>query len=115
MILVNQEPDEDTDVVSAILTFFSLLICLVLFPVSWIFCLTVVSEYERTIVFRLGKVRRGGARGPGIVWTLPCLDTAVLVDLRSQCSPLPLVELQRGSVLIGRELQSFACASNLMP
>ena len=32
-----------------------------------------------------------------------------------QCSPLSLVELQRGSALIGRELQSVACASNLMP
>ena len=42
--------------VSAILTFFTILVCLVLFPVSWIFCLTVVAEYERTIVFRLGKV-----------------------------------------------------------
>ena len=32
-----------------------------------------------------------------------------------QCSPLSLVELQRGLVLIGRELQSDAHASNLMP
>ena len=75
--------------VSAILTFFSILICLLLFPVSWIFCLTVVSEYERTIVFRLGKVRRGGPRGPGIVWTLPCLDTAVVVDLRTGVYDIP--------------------------
>ena len=74
---------------SAILTFFSWLICLVLFPVSWIFCLTVVAEYERTIMFRLGKVRRGGPRGPGIVWTLPCLDTAVLVDLRTGVYDIP--------------------------
>merc|ERR1712183_509214 len=62
---IPEEPDEDTDVVSAILTFFSILICLVLFPVSWIFCLTVVAEYERTIVFRLGKVQGEAGRSPG--------------------------------------------------
>ena len=39
----------------------------------------------------------------GISWTL------------WQCSPLSLVELQRDSALIGRELQSVACASNMMP
>ena len=32
-----------------------------------------------------------------------------------QTSPLSLVQLQRCSALIGRELQSVACASNLMP
>ena len=32
-----------------------------------------------------------------------------------QCSPLPLVQLQRGSALIGREDHSVAGASNLMP
>ena len=32
-----------------------------------------------------------------------------------QCSPLSLVELQHDSALIGRELQSVAGASNLIP
>ena len=41
-------------------------------------------------------------------------DCLVLLDSR-QGSPLSLVELQRGSALIGPELQSFACASNHMP
>ena len=31
-------------------------------------------------------------------------------DLR-QCGPLSLVEIQRGSALIGRELHSYACVS----
>ena len=34
---------------------------------------------------------------------------------QTQCSPLSLVEECRGLALIGRELQSDACASNLMP
>ena len=40
--------------------------------------------------------------------------SAYLVSLY-QCSPLSLVEAQRGSSLIGRELQIVACASYLMP
>ena len=41
---------------------------------------------------------------------------AVVRDLPArQCSPLSLVELQWGSALIGRQLQSVACASSLMP
>ena len=84
-----QDPEEDVDVASAILTFISLSLCVLLFPVSWLVCLMVVAEYERTIVFRLGKVRRGGARGPGIIWTLPCLDTAVVVDLRTGVYDIP--------------------------
>ena len=35
--------------------------------------------------------------------------------LDGKCSPLSLVEVKRGSALIGRELQSVAGASNLMP
>ena len=34
---------------------------------------------------------------------------------QEQTDPLSLVEVQRGSALIGRELQSVACAKNFMP
>ena len=35
------------------------------------------------VVFRLGKVRRGGIKGPGLCVTLPCTDSNVLVDMRT--------------------------------
>jgi regulator of protease activity HflC (stomatin/prohibitin superfamily) len=40
----------------------------------------VLKEYERAVIFRLGKVT--GTKGPGIVFLLPALDRPVKVDLR---------------------------------
>jgi regulator of protease activity HflC (stomatin/prohibitin superfamily) len=40
----------------------------------------IVREYERLIVFRLGRAL--GARGPGLVILIPFVDTGVRVDLR---------------------------------
>jgi len=30
----------------------------------------VVQEYERAVIFRLGRIARGGAKGPGKNWTI---------------------------------------------
>lgn len=40
----------------------------------------VLKEYERAVIFRLGRV--SGTKGPGIVFLVPILDRAVKVDLR---------------------------------
>jgi regulator of protease activity HflC (stomatin/prohibitin superfamily) len=45
-------------------------------------CVYVVREYERLVVFRLG--RSLGSRGPGLVLLIPLADRAVRVDLREQ-------------------------------
>ena len=37
-------------------------------------CLKVVQEYERAVIFRLGRVRRNGTVGPGMFFIVPCLD-----------------------------------------
>lgn len=47
----------------------------------------VVPEYERLVVFRLGRVI--GSRGPGLVILLPFVDRAVRVDLREQFREIP--------------------------
>jgi regulator of protease activity HflC (stomatin/prohibitin superfamily) len=47
----------------------------------------VVPEYQRLVVFRLG--RAVGARGPGIVFLIPVIDRAVKVDLREQVREVP--------------------------
>ncbi|MCX7937834.1 MAG: SPFH domain-containing protein [Thermoflexales bacterium] len=47
----------------------------------------VLREYERLVVFRLG--RSIGVRGPGLVILLPILDTAQKVDLREQFMEVP--------------------------
>src|SRR5712692_11788132 len=47
----------------------------------------VVKEYNRLVVFRLGKVT--GERGPGLILLIPFVDQAVSVDLREQFLAVP--------------------------
>jgi len=48
----------------------------------------VVPEYQRLVVFRLGRVM-DKPKGPGIVLLFPVLDKAVKVDLREQVREVP--------------------------
>lgn len=54
-------------------------------------CLRVVREYERVVMFRLGRLR--GALGPGIVVRLPFLDSLVRVDQRVVTLTIPPQEV----------------------
>jgi regulator of protease activity HflC (stomatin/prohibitin superfamily) len=47
----------------------------------------VVPEYERLVVFRLGRCV--GPKGPGIVILIPIVDRASKVDLREQVREIP--------------------------
>ena len=47
----------------------------------------IVPEYQRLVVFRLG--RSIGAKGPGIIILIPVIDRAVKVDLREQVREIP--------------------------
>ena len=47
----------------------------------------IVREYQRIVLFRLG--RSLGTRGPGLVVLIPIVDRPVLVDLREQYLEIP--------------------------
>jgi len=47
----------------------------------------IVPEYQRLVVFRLGRCI--GAKGPGIVILIPVIDRGVKVDLREQVREIP--------------------------
>lgn len=47
----------------------------------------IVPEYQRLVVFRLG--RSIGPKGPGIIFLIPVIDRAVKVDLREQVREIP--------------------------
>lgn len=47
----------------------------------------VVREYQRLVLFRLGRCV--GERGPGLVMLLPLADQAVRIDLREQFLQIP--------------------------
>jgi regulator of protease activity HflC (stomatin/prohibitin superfamily) len=48
----------------------------------------VVNEYQRVVVFRLGRCI--GPRGPGLVLLIPYVDRPVRVDLREQVREIPV-------------------------
>ena len=53
----------------------------------------VVAEYERAVIFRLGRLRKGGSKGPGIFTVIPCIDTYRCVDLRTVSFDVPPQEV----------------------
>jgi regulator of protease activity HflC (stomatin/prohibitin superfamily) len=51
------------------------------------YAVKIVSEYERGVIFRLGRLV--GARGPGLFVILPILDRMVKIDLRIVTMDVP--------------------------
>ncbi|MEN3185650.1 MAG: slipin family protein [Atribacterota bacterium] len=51
----------------------------------------VVREYERGVIFRLGRLV--GAKGPGLFFVIPLVDQLVKVDLRVMTMDVPKQEL----------------------
>jgi regulator of protease activity HflC (stomatin/prohibitin superfamily) len=49
--------------------------------------LRIVREYQRLVVFRLGRAI--GAKGPGLVFLIPFIDKGVMVDLRELYLEIP--------------------------
>ena len=78
-------------VVRIILTAFAFLL---LIPpwgfIVWFYSVKIVSEYERGVIFRLGRLV--GARGPGLFVILPIVDRMVKVDLRTVTMDVPSQE-----------------------
>jgi regulator of protease activity HflC (stomatin/prohibitin superfamily) len=48
----------------------------------------VVKEYERGVIFRLGRVQ-GGPKGPGLFLLLPLVDNMVKIDSRTVTMDVP--------------------------
>lgn len=51
----------------------------------------VVREYERGVIFRLGRLV--GAKGPGLFFLIPIIDKMVKVDLRTVTLDVPTQEI----------------------
>eukprot|EP00094_Tigriopus_californicus_P006506 TCALIF_06264-PA protein Name:"Similar to mec-2 Mechanosensory protein 2 (Caenorhabditis elegans)" AED:0.26 eAED:0.26 QI:0/0/0/1/0.8/0.66/6/0/266 len=88
----------------------------------------VVTEYERAVIFRLGRLRKGcsaprgltflfglagGAKGPGIFFIIPCTDSYQKVDLRTVSFDVPPQEvLSRDSVTVSVDAVVYYRVSN---
>jgi regulator of protease activity HflC (stomatin/prohibitin superfamily) len=57
-------------------------ILIVAFAVLALSGFRVAQEYERGVVFRLGRYQ--GLRGPGLYWIIPFLERSVRVDIRTR-------------------------------
>ena len=88
----------------------------------------VVQEYERAVIFRLGRLRRGGAKvcisyslsfcsacfgilwicpkGPGIFFIIPCVDSYQCVDLRTVSFDVPPQEVGGKRYIFGSNRSS---------
>jgi regulator of protease activity HflC (stomatin/prohibitin superfamily) len=53
--------------------------------------LRILREYERGVVFRLGKLI--GAKGPGLIFLIPLVDRMVKIDLRVVTIDVPKQEI----------------------
>jgi regulator of protease activity HflC (stomatin/prohibitin superfamily) len=49
----------------------------------------ILKEYERGVVFRLGRVYSDGAKGPGLFFLIPFVNRMVKVDLRTVTMDVP--------------------------
>ena len=52
----------------------------------------IVNEYERGVIFRLGRVQ-GAAKGPGLFFLIPIADRMVKIDLRTVTMDVPPQDL----------------------
>uniref|UniRef100_W5KRC5 Stomatin (EPB72)-like 3a n=1 Tax=Astyanax mexicanus TaxID=7994 RepID=W5KRC5_ASTMX len=53
----------------------------------------IVQEYERAVIFRLGRILDRKPKGPGMFFLLPCTDTMTKVDLRAKSFDIPPQEI----------------------
>ena len=97
-----------------ILAFLSIILVLVTLPFSLCYCVKVVQEYERAVIFRLGRLKKGGASGPGLFFILPCIDKYSCVDLRTVSYEVPPQEmLSRDSVTVSVDAVCFYKVSSI--
>jgi len=91
----------------------SIILIAVTLPWSLLYCVKMVQEYERAVIFRLGRLKKGGASGPGLFFILPCIDNYSCMDLRSVSYEVPPQEmLSRDSVTVSVDAVCFYKISN---
>jgi regulator of protease activity HflC (stomatin/prohibitin superfamily) len=70
---------EQTGVLLFVLVFFAVLVI--------VNSVKILREYERGVVFRLGRI--AGVRGPGLIWLWPFIERMVKVSLRTVVMDVP--------------------------
>ena len=76
------------------MTIISFLLIIATLPLSLLYTIKVVQEYERAVIFRLGRLLTGEARGPGVFFVIPCLDAYQKIDMRTSTYDVPPQEVR---------------------
>lgn len=82
--LTEEEDAGEAGGCATVLKVLSIFVIILFFPFSLICCLKMVQEYERAVIFRLGRIIHGGAKGPGLFFIYPCTDSVITVDMRTR-------------------------------
>ncbi|XP_063722057.1 stomatin-like [Symsagittifera roscoffensis] len=107
------EGDEDQGICGKLIILVSVVMVVLTFPVAVFMTVKIVQEYERSVIFRLGRILGGGAKGPGIFFVIPCTDTYVKVDLRTVSFDVPPQEiLSKDSVTVAVDAVVYYRISN---
>lgn len=111
---------EGPGICAIFLTLGSILMIVATLPMSLFVTIKVVQEYERAVIFRLGRLLSGGARGPGVVFIIfikisvvikinyidfrftfvqvffiiPCVDIYEKIDMRTATYEIPPQEVR---------------------
>ncbi|XP_069141789.1 stomatin-like protein 1 [Argopecten irradians] len=76
------------------------------FPISGWFSFKKISEFERLVVFRLGRLQ--GVKGPGMAFVLPLIDRVRKVDIGLKAFNVPpqqLITADRAIIEVGADVQ----------
>ena len=66
------------------------IIIIVIFAITFLSsAIKILNEYERGVIFRLGRVLAGGVKGPGLILLIPFIDRMVRVSLRTVVMDVP--------------------------
>jgi regulator of protease activity HflC (stomatin/prohibitin superfamily) len=92
IVLLSIFGGEALKVLGGLVMDFSPLIVIAIFVVIFLAAsLRIVPEYERAVIFRLGRVI--GAKGPGLFILIPIIDKMVRVDLRTVTLDVPTQDI----------------------
>merc|ERR1712029_106791 len=94
--MTNEGDDEDSALGGCVGTFLwiiSMFLIVITFPLSLFVTMKQVKQYERAVILRLGKLKKGGPFGPGLFFVVPCLDDIITVDLRTVTFDVPPQEI----------------------
>jgi erythrocyte band 7 integral membrane protein len=91
---ISPDGSRRNEVFEVILIGFCWMFVIVTFPLSLFLCIDVVGEYQRAVIFRLGRLMSGpSGKGPGLYFTLPCIESLIAVDLRTTVFDIPPQEI----------------------